>query len=214
MSGFNKDILKSQVIEKLEEKFGLPSIVSRLLLYIEYLKTKYEGTNDNGYLFKLVDCQHEYNRHNISGLINNISDECILIDLLSFLIPSQYQFYNDIELLKTNEIGTRNDIYELNNKNLNQEIEILKLKEKNERQEVEIWKLKEMIMSQKTNVLVSNNDCDFESENGDNNVSNRVLLKEVVVGNNISIEQSKMVCLSVEKLDTMNDKIDVLLNKK
>lgn len=200
MSGFNNDILKTQVIEKLEEKFGLPSIVSRLLLHIEHLKTKYEGTNDNEYLFKLVDCQHEYNRRNISGLINNISDERILIDLLSFLIPSQYQFYNDIELLKANEIVTRNNICDLNKKNLNQEIEILKLKE--------------MIMSQKTNVLVSNNDCDFESENGDNNVSNRVLLKEVVVGNNISIEQSKMVCLSVEKIDTMNDKIDVLLNKK
>lgn len=214
MSGFNKDILKTLVIEKLEEKFGLPSIVSRLLLHIEHLKTKYEGTNDNEYLFKLVDCQHEYNRRNISGLINNISDERILIDLLSFLIPSQYQFYNDIELLKANEIVTRNNICDLNKKNLNQEIEILKLKDKNERQEVEIWKLKEMIMSQKTNVLVSNNDCDFESENGDNNVSNRVLLKEVVVGNNISIEQSKMVCLSVEKIDTMNDKIDVLLNKK
>jgi hypothetical protein len=200
MTVFNKNILKSQVIEKLEEKFGLPSIVSRLLLHIEDLKIKYDGTKDNEYLFKLVDCQHEYNRRNISGFINNITDERILIDLLSFLCPSQYQFYNDIELLKANEILTRRDICDLIDKNLHQEVEILRLKEK--------------ILFQENNVLVRNNNSDFESENSADNASNRVIIKEVIAGNNVSIELSKVVCLSDEKIDTMNDKIDVLLNKK
>lgn len=200
MTGFNKNILKSQVIEKLEEKFGLPSIVSRLLIHIEDLKIKYGGSNDNGYLYNLVDCQHEYNRCNISGLINNITDERILIDLLTFLCPSQYQFYNDIELLKANEITTRKDICDLYNKN--------------QRQEIEILKLQETILFQKNNVLVRNNDCVIELENSADNASNRVIIKEIVAVNNVSVELSKVVCLSDEKIDIINDKIDVLLNKK